>query len=92
MKTIVFWDVALYNLVETDPDDGGSKHLWNINQFLLDYVVQHPRKHSLSTIKLFMLQSVSGFETQRNVLSCYIAVVNVRGKPVLLKEVNFLAF
>jgi hypothetical protein len=31
MKMTVFWDVALCSLVA---DDGGSKHLWNVGQFL----------------------------------------------------------
>jgi hypothetical protein len=30
------------------PDDGGSNHLWNIGQFIPDYMVQHPRRQSSS--------------------------------------------
>jgi hypothetical protein len=30
------------------PDNGGSKHLWNVGQLLLDYTVQHPRRQSSS--------------------------------------------
>jgi hypothetical protein len=26
----------------SSPDDGGSKHPWNVGQFLLDYTAQHP--------------------------------------------------
>jgi hypothetical protein len=33
----VFWDVAM-----SRPDDGGSKHLWEAGQLLLDYTA-HPR-------------------------------------------------
>jgi hypothetical protein len=66
----VFWDVALYSLVEIDwcfkgayclhreddvcHDDGGSKHLWNVNQFVPDYVVQHVRRQLPSSIILFV--------------------------------------
>jgi hypothetical protein len=51
----VFWDVALCSLVEVyrhfttyRPDDGGSKHLWNVGKLLPDYTAQHPRRHSFS--------------------------------------------
>jgi hypothetical protein len=30
------------------PQDGGSKHLWNVGQFLPDYTAQHPRRQSSS--------------------------------------------
>jgi hypothetical protein len=30
------------------PDDGGSKHLWNISQFLPNYTTQHPKRQSFS--------------------------------------------
>jgi hypothetical protein len=38
MKMAVFWDVAPYSLVEIErqgnrPDDGGSKHLWNVGYY-----------------------------------------------------------
>jgi hypothetical protein len=33
---------------------GGSKHLWNIDQFLLNYMVQHSRRQSSSTHYLFV--------------------------------------
>jgi hypothetical protein len=26
------------------PDDGGGKLLWNVDQYLQDYTVQHPRR------------------------------------------------
>jgi hypothetical protein len=52
MKMTVFWDVAPCRLVETYrrfrgacliafTDDGGSKHLWNVGQFLKDYKTQY---------------------------------------------------
>jgi hypothetical protein len=54
-KMIVFWDFALFGLLEIDrrftgspfthrPDDGGSKHLWNVGKLLPDYMAQHPRR------------------------------------------------
>jgi hypothetical protein len=60
MKMTVFWDVALCSLVETNRrfrdthclhyqgDDGGSKHLLNVGQFLRDYMAQHPTRQSSS--------------------------------------------
>jgi hypothetical protein len=45
----VFWDVAPCILVEIDrPDDGGNKHLWNVDQCLPYYTAQHPRRQSSS--------------------------------------------
>jgi hypothetical protein len=35
--SLVFWDVAPCSHVEVDrPDDGGSKHLWNVDQLQRD--------------------------------------------------------
>jgi hypothetical protein len=42
MSVTVLWYVAPCNL----EDDGGSKHLWNVGQFLRDYTAQHPRRLS----------------------------------------------
>jgi hypothetical protein len=39
---IVFWNVATYR-----PDGGGSKHLWNLGEFLPDYTA-HPKTQSSS--------------------------------------------
>jgi hypothetical protein len=30
--------------MEIGPDDGSSKHLWNVCQLLLDYTVQQPAR------------------------------------------------
>jgi hypothetical protein len=30
------------------PNDGGSKHLWNVGQFIQDYTAQHPRRQPAS--------------------------------------------
>jgi hypothetical protein len=30
------------------PEDGGSKHLWNVSQFLPDHTVQYPSRQSSS--------------------------------------------
>jgi hypothetical protein len=58
MKMTVFWDVAPCSLADADrcfkgdyclqhrPDEGGSKRLRNVGQFLPDYTVQHPRRQS----------------------------------------------
>jgi hypothetical protein len=48
----VFWVVAACSLVEVyrhfggrdRPDDGGSKHLWNVDKLLPDYTLQQPRR------------------------------------------------
>jgi hypothetical protein len=34
-------------------DDGGSKLLWNISQYLPDYMVQHPRRQPSSYLSLW---------------------------------------
>jgi hypothetical protein len=63
-KMAVFWDVALCSLVDTDccfrgayylhhlgdhhSDVGGSKHLWNVSQYLQDYKAKHPRRQPSS--------------------------------------------
>jgi len=39
---------SLYRLTADSPDDGSSKHLWNVGQFLWDYKAQHPRKQLCS--------------------------------------------
>jgi hypothetical protein len=56
IKMAVFWDAASCSLVDTDrsfiriyclyhrPDDGGSKHLWSVYQYLSDYTTQHLRR------------------------------------------------
>jgi hypothetical protein len=36
------------NEIETGPDDGGSKHLWNVCQFLPDNMVHHLTRWSYS--------------------------------------------
>jgi hypothetical protein len=60
LKMIVFWDVAPCSLVDIDwrfrgvyclhhryrPGDGGSKHLWNVGQFLRDCTAQNTRRQS----------------------------------------------
>jgi hypothetical protein len=41
------------------PDDGGSKHLWNISQFLRDYLLQHPRRWSTSKCIFYKICALS---------------------------------
>jgi hypothetical protein len=48
MKVAVLWDVELCSLVDTDPDDEGSKLFCNIVYYLPDYMVQHPRRQPSS--------------------------------------------
>jgi hypothetical protein len=56
---LVFWVVAPCSLVEVyrhfggacclhRPDNGDSKHLWNVSKFLPDYTAQQPRRQSSS--------------------------------------------
>jgi hypothetical protein len=40
---------AAYCLQHHGNCPGGSKHLWNISQFLWDYTAQHPRRQSSSS-------------------------------------------
>jgi hypothetical protein len=42
-KMIIFWDVVPCSLTHR-PDDGGSKHLWNVGKFLPDYMAQHSKR------------------------------------------------
>jgi hypothetical protein len=58
----VFWVVALFSLVEVyhrcrgtcdRPDDGGSKHLWNVGKLLPDYTVLQPRRQLSSYLPLW---------------------------------------
>jgi hypothetical protein len=45
----VFWIVAPCSLVgDHRPDDGGSKHLWNVGKLLSDYTVLQPRRQPSS--------------------------------------------
>jgi hypothetical protein len=46
--------------------NGGSKHLWNVGQFLPDYMAQHFRRQSSSSQR-FVFKFV-------NILSCYFMV------------------
>jgi hypothetical protein len=56
IKMIVFFDIAVRSLVETDRHfrdsyhicHHGRKHLWNMSQFLLYSMAQHPRRQSSS--------------------------------------------
>jgi hypothetical protein len=41
------------------PDDGGSKHFWNINQYLPDYTAQHSRRWSSALNFVLWLKSYS---------------------------------
>jgi hypothetical protein len=48
---------AAYEVCNHDPrpDDGGSKHLWNVGKLLPDYTAQHPRRHTRSRENLKIL-------------------------------------
>jgi hypothetical protein len=37
------------------PDDGGSKDLWNVGQFLRDYMAQRPRRRPSSQDLIFCI-------------------------------------
>jgi hypothetical protein len=45
----VFWDYR--------PNDGGSKLLRNVGQFLPDYTAQHPKRKTLHTVRRENLKS-----------------------------------
>jgi hypothetical protein len=53
MKIAVFWVVAPCSLVE--PDDGGSKDLWNVGKLLPDYTVLQPRRQQSELNYIFGL-------------------------------------
>jgi hypothetical protein len=46
MKMTIFWDVAVYSLSH-HPDDGGSKHRWNVCQCVWDYRLNIPGDNHL---------------------------------------------
>jgi hypothetical protein len=46
-KTVIFKQEYNYKLNHR-PDDGGSKHLWNVGKLLPDYTAQQPRKQPTS--------------------------------------------
>jgi hypothetical protein len=56
MKMAIFWVVALCTLVKVYwcfrgagcPDDGGSKHLWNVSELIPDYTAQQPTRQPSS--------------------------------------------
>jgi hypothetical protein len=70
LKMAVFWVVASCSLVEfkgsccllhqgdNRPDDGGSKHLWNVGKFLPDYTALQSRRQQSSSLHVW-LSSVS---------------------------------
>jgi hypothetical protein len=69
MMMTVFWGVAPCSLAEIDrrfrgaychhyQDDGGSEYLWNLGQFLPDYLVQRLRIHAYSVTNEVLLNSV----------------------------------
>jgi hypothetical protein len=37
------------------PDNRGSKHLWNVSQFLRDYTTQHPRNQTMFSVSSYYL-------------------------------------
>jgi hypothetical protein len=55
LEMAVFWVVTPCSHVEFDrrfrsaaPEDGGSKHLWNVGKLLPDYTAQQPRRQPSS--------------------------------------------
>jgi uncharacterized protein Usg len=49
-------------------DDGGRTHLWNVSQFLPDYVVQQPRKHLVfNSLKYYLHYWISKLNKQRHI-------------------------
>jgi hypothetical protein len=44
---------CLHHLGDDCPDDGGSKHLWNVSKLLPDYVVQQHRRQPSSYLLLW---------------------------------------
>jgi hypothetical protein len=53
MEMAVFWDVAPFSLLDPDRrfrgtysnNDAGGKLLWNVDQYLPEYMMHHPRRH-----------------------------------------------
>lgn len=71
MKMAAFWDVVPCRLIHINhrfraaylshrPNDRGSKHLWNVGQYLPAYMMQYPRQPPLCSmlfIKIVQPQS-----------------------------------
>jgi hypothetical protein len=77
-KMTVFFDVAPYILIQIDrrfrgasyllayrslPDEGGSKRLWNVWQFLRDYTTIHKRRQSSSYSPPWEREISPGFDS-----------------------------
>jgi hypothetical protein len=61
-----WWTVQIMELIiHHHPDDGGSKNLWNVDQFLPDYTAQHPRRQPSSYIVLHWLNRAYSASTRR---------------------------
>jgi hypothetical protein len=67
-------------------DDGGSKHLWNVGQFLPDYTAQRPRRQSLSFSTLWVSLHSSGW----NYVSVTVSYENGNEHSFQKKTRNFL--
>jgi hypothetical protein len=52
MKITLFRIVAPCSRQGDRPDDGGSKHLWNVGKLIPDYTAQQPTRQSSSTVGL----------------------------------------
>jgi hypothetical protein len=100
MKKAVFWDVSLCTLVDTDlcfigvyflnrqadrPDDGGSKFLRNVGQYLADNTARRPRRQQYSECS-FVLYLTALCELQSMVS---VNVTSIRKKNITALTNNF---
>jgi hypothetical protein len=100
MKISVLWDVSLCTLVDTDlcfigvyflnrhadcPDDGGSKILRNVGQYLADNTARRPRRQQYSECSLvFYLTALCELQS---VVS--VNVTSIRKKNITVSTNNF---
>jgi hypothetical protein len=66
MKMTVFWDIAPCSVLEVyHPDNGGSKHLWNISKLLPDYITSQKTQITYMTeIHTVVLKMIHTERTQ----------------------------
>jgi hypothetical protein len=58
------------------PDDGGSKHLWNVDKLLPDYTVQQPRRRPLHIRRRENLKSQKNFELKKTMPLNYVVTTH----------------
>jgi hypothetical protein len=80
--------VVWKKLTNHRPDDGGGKHLWNVDQFLRDYTVQHSSRESLANNEC--LQWIGRLHAQLHIKSTCIACNWLREHTTWSSQISIL--